>query len=517
VTLDTEGMRMTEAVRIESGLVAPVHETERGVRAFLGIPFAAPPVGALRWRAPQPPPPWLGVRRASAFGSRCPQGRIFDDMVFRDEMGEDCLHLNVWTPATSSAERLPVMFWIHGGGFQAGSASEPRQDGAQLAARGVVVVSANHRLGVFGFLAHPELTRESEQGSSGNYGLLDQIAALRWVRTNIAELGGDPNNVTIFGESAGSFSVSALMVSPLARGLFHRAIGESGAFLGAGDSLLAPASLTASEEAGARFATEAGAGSLAELRSRPADSVLSSALAWKGRWFSPTLDGHVVPGGVHAIYAAGAQSRVPLLAGWNADEMRGQVVLAPLRPTAASFAGIVRARFGEHAEALLDHYPARTDAQALDSAAVLAGDLFVGYATWKWAWLHAATGGASVYRFSFEHAPPLRLGWRMHGKDVTAADVGVWHSCEIEFVFGTIGWDGREVRPDDRAVSDLVMSYWVSFARSGDPNAPQLPTWPAYTQAEPRVLRLAVDANARRDPRHERYVALDAALSARGA
>jgi para-nitrobenzyl esterase len=501
--------------QVEGGTLAPAPGAP-GVRTFLGIPFAAPPVGALRWRAPQPAAPWSGVRRADAFGPRCPQGRLFDDMVFRDQPSEACLTLNVWTPARDSGERLPVMFWIHGGGFQAGSASEPRQDGARLAQRGVVVVSANHRLGVFGFFAHSELTAEGGTGASGNYGLLDQIAALRWVQRNIAAFGGDASNVTIFGESAGSFSVSALMVSPLARGLFQRAIGESGAFLNAGDSLLGPTSLAASEEAGARFAASLGARSLAALRDEPADEVLAAALAWRGKWFTPTLDGHVIPHAVEALYAAGAQARVPLLAGWNADEMRGQVVLAPLKPNAAAFTGLLRARFGVHADALLEHYGAANDGEALESAAALASDLFVGFATWKWLALHAETSGAPAYLFSFAHAPPLRPGWRIHGKEATAADVGAWHSSEIEYVFGTLGWgDGREARPVDEAVSDLVMSYWVNFARSGDPNGAGLPHWPAYSTYAPHVMRLSADPSAAVDARTPRYALLDRALRSR--
>ena len=245
------------------------------MRAFLGIPYAAPPVGDRRWREPQPAAAWEGVRPATAFGARCMQGRVYDDMVFRDEESEDCLYLNVWTPARSASERLPVMVWIYGGGFRAGSASEPRQDGSRLARKGVVVVSMNYRLGVFGFFAHPELSAESGRKASGNYGLLDQLAALRWVRENVAAFGGDPARVTIFGESAGSFSVSALVASPLGKGLFQRAIGESGAY--AGRTELPLATLAASEKTGAGFAAALGAGSLEALRRRPAAELLQAA------------------------------------------------------------------------------------------------------------------------------------------------------------------------------------------------------------------------------------------------
>ena len=341
----------------ESGRVEGTESQDARVRIFRGIPFAAPPIGELRWQAPRPVTAWQGVRKATAFGNRCMQAPIFSDMIFRDEMSEDCLYLNVWTPARAATERLPVMVWIYGGGFQAGSASEPRQDGEKLAGKGVVVVSFNYRLGVFGFLAHPELTKESGHNASGNYGLLDQIAALRWVKANIAAFGGDPGKVTIFGESAGSFAVSALMASPLAQGLFHHAIGESGAFFNSGSGALAPARLPASEASGGSFAQSLGATSLAALRAKPAADALQAAAKGPGRWFAPIIDGYVLPRDVHAIYADGRQSPVPLLAGWNADEVRSGVVLAKEKPTAASFIERTRKQFGADADAVFKAYP----------------------------------------------------------------------------------------------------------------------------------------------------------------
>ena len=392
-------------VRTAAGLVEGATDQTTGVRSFLGVPFAAPPVGDLRWRPPQPPAAWEGVRKATSFGPRCMQAPIFGDMIFRDEVSEDCLYLNVWTPARSADDRLPVMVWIYGGGFQAGSASEPRQDGSHMAQKGVVVVSFNYRLGIFGFFAHPELTAESPHKASGNYGLLDQVAALEWVRKNIAAFGGDPGNVTIFGESAGSFSVSALMASPLAKGLFEKAIGESGAFFTAGSQTLAPKDLAASEAAGEKFAQSAGAASLAELRAKPADAVLQAAI--KGQWFSPNVDGYMLPTDAYAIFSAGRQNDVPLLAGWNADEVRGSVTLAKEKTTAASFSAKVKQRFGEDASAILEAYPASTDAQALESAASLASDLFIGYSTWKWVEMQKATGHSPVFVYSFDRKIPI--------------------------------------------------------------------------------------------------------------
>ncbi|HZA35327.1 MAG TPA: carboxylesterase family protein, partial [Vicinamibacterales bacterium] len=376
IALHMTGDVAAAQVKTQSG---PVEGTESGdgrIRVFRGIPFAAPPVGELRWQAPRPVAPWQEVRKATAFGNRCMQAPIFSDMIFRDEVSEDCLYLNVWTPARAATERLPVMVWIYGGGFQAGSASEPRQDGEKLAGTGVVVVSFNYRLGVFGFLAHPELTRESGHNASGNYGLLDQIAALQWVKTNIAAFGGDPGRVTIFGESAGSFAVSALMASPPAQGLFHRAIGESGAFFNTGSGALAPGTLAASEASGVTFAQSIGAPSLAALRAKPAADVLQAAAKGPGRWFAPMIDGFVLPRNVPAIYADGKQSHVPLLAGWNADEVRSSVILAKEQATAAAFVERTRKQFGADADALLKAYPAGSDAEALESAASLGTDLF---------------------------------------------------------------------------------------------------------------------------------------------
>ena len=324
--------RAAEQVKINSGTLQGSAVAGTNVRAFLGIPFAAPPVGKLRWQPPQPAHPWQGVRKADAFGPRCMQRTVYSDMVFRDKgPSEDCLYLNVWTPAQSASERLPVMFWIYGGGFQAGATSEPRQEGMNLAKKGVVVVSANYRLGIFGFFSHPALAKESPHQASGNYGLMDQIAALRWVKENIAAFGGDPANVTIFGESAGSWSVSELMASPLAKGLFQKAIGESGAEFGAGPNLHAAPSLAQSEEAGEKFAKAIGADSLAALRAIPADKLLQEST--KGR-FWPNVDGYVLPQSVETIFAEGRQSHVPLLAGWNKDENMGNVYSKKTPPTA---------------------------------------------------------------------------------------------------------------------------------------------------------------------------------------
>jgi para-nitrobenzyl esterase len=431
-------------------------------------------------------------------------------------MSEDCLYLNVWTPARSADEGLPVMVWIYGGGFQAGSASEPRQDGERLAGKGVVVVSMNYRLGVFGFLAHAELTKESEHGASGNYGLMDQTAALRWVQANIARFGGDPGNVTIFGESAGSFSVSAQMATPLARGLVHKAIGESGAFFRMSDTgTLATLSLGDSERSGAEFAASIGKESLAALRATPAEEILKSVGQSK-RWFSPNVDGHFFPKDAFAIYAAGEQSPVPLLAGWNLDEVRAGVVLGEEKVTARGFVAQTRERFGEAADALLKVYPAGSDAEALESASALAGDVFIGYSTWKWIEMHLVTGESPVYRYSFDRKIPVAPGTKIGGKPATAEDIGARHAGEIEYVFGAL--DSLADVPwqtADHELSDLMMSYWSNFARTGDPNGPGLPTWPRYEGgANGQVMHLDVTSEARVDATRARYETLDVLATA---
>jgi para-nitrobenzyl esterase len=447
------------------------------------------------------------------------QPTIFLDIVFDRPASEDCLFLNVWTPAKDASARLPVMVWIHGGGYQAGASHEARHDGVRFARNGVVLVTVNYRLGVFGFFAHPALSKEDPRGSSGNYGLLDMVAALQWVRDNIAAFGGDPGNVTIFGESAGSFAVGALMAMPAARGLFHKAIGESGAHFG--PSLAAP-TREAIEANGEKFAAALAATTPEALRATSAEVVLATVAKWQP-WFSPSIDGVVLREPVAETFAAGRQAPVPLLAGWNADEARGGVLLAADRPTATLFTEQTRTRFGPAADAILKVYPASTDAEALESAAALAGDLFIGYSTWKWIEAHRATGNAPVYRYRFSRKIPVVPGEVRNGRPVTAEDVGARHAGEIEYVFGTLDTvKGVTWAPVDRTLSDAIGRYWTNFARSGDPNGAGLQAWPRFgpgpagpmQDTGPRLVDLDATISAIPEPHRARYEVIDQVMGA---
>ncbi|HET7217513.1 MAG TPA: carboxylesterase family protein, partial [Vicinamibacterales bacterium] len=491
-------------VKTTLGVVRGTATSDGHIRIFKSIPYAAPPVAELRWQAPRPASPWQGVRDATAFGPRCMQGQLFDDIVFK-ELSEDCLTLNVWTPAKAAGDRLPVMVWIHGGGFQAGAGAEPRHDGEAIAKKNVVLVTINYRLCVFGFFAHPELTRESQRHASGNYGMLDQVAALRWVQDNIAAFGGDPKNVTIFGESAGSFAVSALMASPLAQGLFHKAIGESGAFFSGDTGALPLKALADAEQQGVKFAAAVGAESLAALRAKTGDELVKTAMKMQP-WFAPSLDNYFLVEDVAATFAAGKQAKVPLLAGWNADEVRGGVVLAKEKATAAVFEQTTRKRYGALADRILNVYPASTDAEALESAASLASDTFIGYGTWKWIEMHQKTGGAPVYRYSFDRKIPVAPGHTINGVPATSRDVGARHAGEIEYVFGALELSLPKVpwEPVDRKLSDAITTYWTNFARRGDPNGAGLPVWPKYTDGG-RVMHLDETIQALPDAHRARY------------
>lgn len=479
-------------------------ELDGGVRSYRGIPFAAPPVGELRWRPPQPAARWAGVLDAPRFGTRCTQIPVWSDMRFRSAgSGEDCLTLNVWTPADSRDARLPVLVYFYGGGFFAGDASELRYDGAALAQRGIVVVTANYRLGVFGFLAHPALTAESPRHASGDYGLLDQVAALEWVQRNVAAFGGDPERVTIGGESAGSMSVHALMASPLSRDLIDGAIGESGAMI---RPTFPAVPLAEGEAHGLEFARSLGATSLEELRSLSADAVLAAANRPGAGRFPATVDGYFLPAQPTAIYATGAQADVPLLVGWNTEETGWRTLLGDAEPTPANYAAAVRRLYGDDAPAVLAAFPGRTAAEVRASGRALAGARVIAYSGWKWAEQHAATSGQPVYRYLFARPRPAAVT-----PDGPAPREGAVHSGEIEYALGNLAtnpvyaWTAQ-----DYAVSDLTQRYFANFVKTGDPNGAGLPEWPrAYATDPPRVMVLDTVSGAVTAPWREGFELLD--------
>jgi para-nitrobenzyl esterase len=490
-----------DRIDTRSGPVSGTAEAD-GLRVYKGIPYAAPPVGPLRWQPPQPAPKWTEVRPATAFGAQCMQRRQFADMVFRASgMSEDCLFLNVWTPARTGREALPVLVYFYGGGFTAGDGSEPRYDGAAMARRGIVALTVNYRLGVFGFMVHPELSQESSRHASGNYGLLDQAAAVAWVRDNIAAFGGDPRRVTIAGESAGSISVSALMASPLSRGLIAGAIGESGAAI---NPTFEPVPLADAEKAGVAFAAAAKADSLAALRAMPADAVLAVQGAPR---FPIAIDGYFLPKSVADIFKAGEQAHVPLLAGWNSQESGAAAVLGRgAEPTADGYAKAVRALpgFADRADEILKAYGG-TDITA--AATALASDRFIAFSTWKWIDLHAKTGGKPAYRYYYSRPRPAMNP----AKGTQGPASGAAHSAEIEYAMGNL--DGNDVyawSADDRKVSETMLGYFANFVKTGNPNGGKLPKWPAVGKGDhAQVMHIDVDTHAAADQTRPRYLLLD--------
>jgi para-nitrobenzyl esterase len=470
---------MMQSIEVEGGQLALAEPDRRGIRCFKGIPYAAPPVGDLRFRAPAPVIPWSGVRPTDSFGRNAMQGIVFDDIdPFTIGTSEDCLYLNIWTPAElGGSARLPVMVWIHGGGFAVGSGAEPRYDGAALAARGIIVVTVNYRLGAFGFLAHPELSAESPHRASGNWGVLDLVAALKWVQRNIGVFGGDARAVTIAGESAGSSAVSILMASPRAKGLFAHAIAESGAFFPA--PLRKLEDLKAAEQAGLAFAQKLGAKSADDLRKLNADDILAAA---PGMGFRPIIDGHLLPRSPAELIARGLHSDVPLLAGWNRDEGFS----FPL-PTDRAYQDIVREMFGARASVVLEAYPSGDAATIAASACALAGDARIAHSTWAFIEAQKQYGRADIFRFRFERAPLTPEGWF---GDRPSRAAGAFHAGELLYVFGTLDAFPWVIDDADHAIAGLVGGWWSNFVKSGDPNAPGVPEWPSHRGAGAPVMHI---------------------------
>ena len=480
---------MASTVTTPQGTLAGTFDENTGVHSFKGIPFAAPPFGELRWQEPQPAPSWTGTRDASKFGPRAMQLNVFGDMNFRsDGMSEDCLYLNVWTPDPSADAQLPVMVYFYGGGFIAGDGSEPRYDGEHMAQRGMVTVTVNYRLGIFGFLAHPELSAETPYHGSGNYGLLDQHAAIQWVHDNIAAFGGDPERITIAGESAGSFSVNAQMISPLSRDLIAGAIGSSG-----GVHVLRQRKLDDVEQMWVAFGKKIGAESLAELRAIPAEKLLDLTEDMAPQDFPSVIDGYFFPKAPIEALAAGEQAHVPLMVGWNSEEMNYAAVLGDQELTQENYAAAVKELYGELADEVLELYSGNTPEELERAATDLAGDRFTVHSTWVWADEHRKTG-CPVYLYYYAHPrPPMApemgnaiaglAGGIISDADADAATMpppkGAVHSADIEYAMGNLATNQVYVwTEEDEQVSEMMQGYYANFVKTGDPNGPGLPEWP---------------------------------------
>lgn len=476
-------------VQLADGWVAGKHASANWIvlDEFQGIPFAAPPLGARRWQPPQPVAAWNDVRQTKRFGPRCMQLPLFGDMVFRsDGMSEDCLYLNVWKPAHASGT-LPVLVYFFGGGFVAGDGSENRYDGASLASKGIVTVTVNYRLSVFGFFALPALADQSPHHAAGNYGLLDQVAALRWVRANIARFGGDPAQVTIAGESSGSIAVSALMASPLSRGLIARAIGESGALI----APIAPVTLATMEKHGETFARKVGATSLAALRALPANALLQATQPQNSD-ADVDLDGWFLREPPAVTMEDGRQAQVPLLLGTNSQEDYYATLLRDRPPTPANYRAALRRVFGTQAEQALALYPGGSEAQVKQSATALAGDFFIAHSTWRWMDMQWRHGHAPVYFYYFAQPRPAK---RQPGRGEQPA-TGAVHSGEIEFALGNL--DSNHVyawTPADQRTSQTMEGYFANFIKTGNPNGTGLPHWPAVRESEGGLLRQVITAH----------------------
>jgi para-nitrobenzyl esterase len=463
-------------VKLDTGLVSGAAGLEPGVRVYKGIPFAAPPVGDGRWRPPQPAAHWNGVRGGDHFAAICPQKTDDPQSIYFLDPGpqtisEDCLYLNVWTAAKSASEKRPVMVWIYGGAFDHGSGTEKYYWGDALAHKGAVVVTFNYRVGALGFLAYPKL-------ASGNYGLMDQIAALQWVRRNIAAFGGDPDRVTIFGQSAGGMSVSQLMASPLAKGLFHRAIGQSGG-LSPGGRTLAEA-----EQAGVAFASSLGAKSFAELRAMSADQIR----AGPGR-FGPIVDGYVIPADPYTVFKAGKQNDVPVIAGSTANE-------GGVRRISANAADAVRQAhemYGENADVYLKLFPAGTNAEAETSAYAVAADRTAANQR-AWLDLETETGKHKTYFYLFIRVPPFPPG--AHFLEAPTEKIGAYHSVDLIYVFDHLNLKNWPWQNADRQVADDMSSYWINFAATGDPNGKGLPEWPAFRAGDQQRMNFGDTVSA---------------------
>jgi len=452
----------SDPIMTETGLISGVKSETSNVIAYKGIPFAAPPVGELRWKTPQPAIPWHGVRKCESFGPSPMQAKPVPFMVYTPEfliperpISEDCLYLNIWSGAAKGDNR-PVFVWIYGGGFSSGGTAVPIYDGEALAKKGIIFVSVNYRVGVFGFLAHPDLTEEAPYHSSGNYGLLDQIAALQWIKKNISSFGGDPDNVTIDGQSAGSMSVNCLVASPVAKGLFNKGIAESGSFF-----IMKTNNLNEAEKQGLDLASYVHASSLADLRKIPAEQLIKFQAQYR-----PITDGYVLPKSVPEIFAEEKENNVPLIIGWNADES-----FVNGFKNKEIFQKEAREKYGKDADEFLKYFPANTDEEAIRSQIIFSRDIIFAVSGYKWANIQSTQGKSPVFVYYFARKLPATADFVKYG---------AFHTGEVAYVMDNLKFLNRPWEPIDFQLADMMSNYWINFIFSSNPNNKDLPDWPAY-------------------------------------
>jgi para-nitrobenzyl esterase len=461
-------------IKIDGGNISGSRSPDGDIHIFKGIPFAAPPVGDMRWKAPQPVKSWPGVKECNSFGPSPMQAKPVPFSMWSEEflipkepISEDCLYLNIWTGAKSAKEKKPVLVWIYGGGFVSGGSAVPIYDGEAMAKKGIVFVSINYRVGLFGFFAHPELTKESGRNASGNYALMDQIAALQWIKKNISAFGGDPGNITIAGQSAGSFSVNCLVASPLGRNLFQKAIGQSGASF----STVYP-SLNKAEEEGMNLAKSLKAESIADLRKVSAEDIMQKSQGLRG----PIIDGYVLPASIANTFADKKENKVALLTGWNEDE---GLQFAPPK-NAEGFKKEMNEKYGEDARTALEHFPASNDAEAAASQLRLSRDQIFGTQNYIWANMQS-DHGAKVYVYRFTRKVPGRGEY---------ARYGAFHTGEVPYAYDNLKFVNRPWETIDHELAKIISAYWANFARSGNPNGKGLPQWEVYNTKEKKIMLL---------------------------
>ncbi|AVR44498.1 carboxylesterase [Christiangramia fulva] len=488
------------------GLVQGFHDNQSDLDLFLGIPFAKPPVGDLRWKAPQEPDEWQGIKKTTEFAAAPMQTNVFGDMVYRGKgFSEDCLYLNIWTPNASENKSLPVLVYFYGGGFVAGSGGEPRYDGTSLAQKGIVVVTVNYRLNIFGFYAHPALSAEAPYHASGNYGLLDQNAALKWVSENIENFGGDPEKITIGGESAGSISVSAQMASPMSKDYLAGAMGESGASI---KPTLAPVPLSEAEKIGVEFMKKTSYNSIEDLRALSAEE-LYKVYQESGRFGFPTvIDHYFLPKPLPEIFRNGEEAQIPLLVGWNSAEVDGQGIMQGKEYNEENYKNKLKELYPENFEEVVELYPSGNTKKIRESATQLASDRFIAYSTWKWFDLHRKNSEEPVYRYLFKKIRPAAKA----NPDYTP--IGAAHASEIEYFLGNLGrMDNPNLKEIDFKISDTIQQYLANFIKTGNPNGAGLPKWPSAEASDvtPPVLIMDAEFETQDAENDKRYLFLDGA------